>query len=252
MAEWRACVGYEGLYEVSSDGRVRSVRTGLERKLTLNWRGYWKVGLSKGGKQREWFVHRLVAFAFGIPNPDALPQINHIDRDKNNNAVSNLEWVDNVTNNRHSHCAFLAINNPKQQRKLSADDVTEIRRLMTERVPPRVIAERYNIHRATVSKINRNTSRKFDPSAAAHVPVEGRNPYILAPRPAAERDAKIVARMREPGATIEIVAAEFGLRTDRIIAVLKTQAERAREPAAPWEVNSAQSAPNQSGEKNDG
>jgi hypothetical protein len=56
-----------------------------------NSKGYWRVGIQINGKQKHFAIHRLVAKAF-IPNPDNLPQINHIDGNKNNNCVSNLEW----------------------------------------------------------------------------------------------------------------------------------------------------------------
>ena len=101
---WRPVVGYEGLYEVSSYGRVRS----LDRYVKCDYEsyrlhkgkvlspakdryGYLYVVLSCNGKHKTITVHRLVAQAF-IPNPDDLPIINHKDEDKLNNCVENLEW----------------------------------------------------------------------------------------------------------------------------------------------------------------
>lgn len=97
---WRNIEGYEGLYQVSIDGEVKS----LERispqghllkerimKPVLNDMGYLRVGLTKGGKSKSFFVHRLVAQAW-IPNPDNLPIINHKDENPLNNRVENLEW----------------------------------------------------------------------------------------------------------------------------------------------------------------
>lgn len=100
---WRDIKGYEGLYKVSSLGRVRSLdrvvtrnsgkvlRKGKLLKPGKNKDGYFQVILSKAGKQKAARVNRLVALAF-LSNPEDLPQVNHIDEDKSNNRVNNLEW----------------------------------------------------------------------------------------------------------------------------------------------------------------
>ena len=92
MENWRAVVGYEGLYEVSDCGNVRSLNwhnEGITKNLWLKPTRYGYRQVYLKGKMK--LVHRLVAEAF-IPNPDNLPQINHIDENKINNCVSNLEW----------------------------------------------------------------------------------------------------------------------------------------------------------------
>lgn len=93
MEIWKDIKGYEELYQVSDLGRVRSFKSGkwqtLKNRLTP--RGYYLVTLYKDGKATNKWVHKLVAQAF-IPNPDNLPQVNHKDEDKLNNAASNLEW----------------------------------------------------------------------------------------------------------------------------------------------------------------
>lgn len=120
--EWRAVAGYEGLYEVSNLGRVRSldrVRTKPHPRntsMTMTYIkkgrilkrkklpcGYWIVDLWKDKRPRTISVHRLVAIAF-IPNPDNLPEVNHIDENKENPVVTNLEWVTHEGNMRHGTC----------------------------------------------------------------------------------------------------------------------------------------------------
>jgi hypothetical protein len=97
---WKDIAGYEGLYQVSNFGRVKSLnyrKTGKEAILKLRVahkrHNYMDVALTKRGITKRHKVHRLVAVAF-IPNPNNLPHINHIDCDVTNNLVDNLEWCD--------------------------------------------------------------------------------------------------------------------------------------------------------------
>lgn len=99
MAEiWKDIDGYDGRYAISTWGRVKSIHGIL--KPYENHKGYLKIGLQKDGASHKHRVHRLVAQAF-IPNPDNLPEVNHIDGNKQNNSVTNLEWVDGKTNREH-------------------------------------------------------------------------------------------------------------------------------------------------------
>lgn len=92
---WKEIKGYEGLYEVSENGEVRSRprkgSAGGLMKSHKDAKGYLVLGLTKQGRQTTKRIHRLVAEAF-LPNPDNLPEVNHKDEDKTNNCVSNLEW----------------------------------------------------------------------------------------------------------------------------------------------------------------
>lgn len=93
---WLPIEGYTGLYEASSEGRVRSLNYGCTGrtqvlKPIMGKKGYMFVNLYKDGKCKKCTVHRLVAQAF-LDNVENLPQVNHIDECKANNAVSNLEW----------------------------------------------------------------------------------------------------------------------------------------------------------------
>ena len=120
---WKDIEGYEGIYQVSNLGRVRSLDrivpaacalskgnqvVNYLRKgkiLTDYWSGpkscrYKSVALSKDDKPKNFRVHRLVARAF-VQNPNNKPEVNHIDEDKSNNRADNLEWVTRIENERH-------------------------------------------------------------------------------------------------------------------------------------------------------
>lgn len=103
---WKDVVGYEGYYQVSNLGRCRSLDRCINHPISKNGKkmlngrilslckcgsGYLMASFSLDGKRKFEMVHRIVAKAF-LPNPDNLPEINHIDEDKTNNCVDNLEW----------------------------------------------------------------------------------------------------------------------------------------------------------------
>jgi hypothetical protein len=91
---WKDCKGYEGKYQVSSMGRVWSIKRQSVLKGSADKDGYIRVQLTaKNGKTKTEKVHRLVAIAF-LDNPDNLPQVNHKDENKQNNCITNLEWCD--------------------------------------------------------------------------------------------------------------------------------------------------------------
>lgn len=126
---WKPVMGYEGYYECSNLGRVRSVdryvnnrhKNGLQFKRgqilkTASQRGYRILILSKEGKQVCKKVHRLVAESF-IPNPDNLPFVNHKDENKTNNCVDNLEWCTVKYNSNYGTATEKRLNNAKKHSK---------------------------------------------------------------------------------------------------------------------------------------
>lgn len=138
VEEWRPVVGYEGIYEVSDWGNVRSVdktvnclvygkykikrhiKSAVLKKAITTW-GYNQVMLYKDSIGKHKSVHRLVAEAF-IPNPNNLPEINHKDECKTNNTVENLEWCDATYNKnyggRTNKVAKKLLNRPDQSKKV--------------------------------------------------------------------------------------------------------------------------------------
>lgn len=99
---WKDCKGYEGRYQVSNKGRVWSVVSQKYLKPWIMSSGYKQViFMCKNGKRKNELIHRLVALAF-IDNPTGLPQVNHIDENKQNNCVENLEWCTAKYNSNYS------------------------------------------------------------------------------------------------------------------------------------------------------
>lgn len=113
---WKDVVGFEGYYQVSNLGRVRSVDRivkgsfgSLQNKRSvilssaINTAGYYSVALTRNANSKSYRVHRLVAEAF-LPNPNNLPIINHKDENKLNNSVENLEWCTYSYNAKYNGC----------------------------------------------------------------------------------------------------------------------------------------------------
>ena len=107
--KWRDIKGYEGIYEISDTGIVRNLRSDPKNrtypyKILIPGKtvgGYLFVFLSVNGKAKNRMIHRLVAETF-IPNPNGLPEVNHIDGNKENNRVDNLEWCTRRDNLKHA------------------------------------------------------------------------------------------------------------------------------------------------------
>jgi hypothetical protein len=100
---WKIIDGMGGKIEISSKGQVRSNLTKTPRilKAQVDSKGYLRIRVTINGIKKTIHVHRAVAKAF-IPNPDELPQVNHKDGNKDNNATENLEWVTNIENAHHA------------------------------------------------------------------------------------------------------------------------------------------------------
>ncbi|MGG2111786.1 NUMOD4 motif-containing HNH endonuclease [Lysinibacillus pakistanensis] len=172
MEQWKAIVEFEGFYEVSNLGRVRSLdrvtKSGQLRKgkyinsSYINKCGYKEVRLYVDGKQYTKLVHRLIAMAF-IPNPFNLGTVNHIDGVKTNNDISNLEWCTQEDNNTHAWRTGLipsSINNGENNRnaKLTLENIKEIRETYvpySKEFGAKQLAKRFGITSKTVGRIIR-------------------------------------------------------------------------------------------------
>ena len=136
---WKDIKGYEGMYQVSDQGDIKSLRkwSGTcyrkERILSKNRLtkdGYHRVSLAKDGKYKDFSVHRLVAQAF-IPNPENKLTVNHKNGDKLDNRVENLEWATREENMQHAYDNGLKKSikgSSNSNSKLSDDDVRYIRK----------------------------------------------------------------------------------------------------------------------------
>jgi len=166
---WKTIEDFPG-YEVSTLGRVRNKESRRLLKGALHHSGYWQYCLRKEGNTKTIFIHRLVAKAF-IPNPHYKPQVNHIDGNKLNNKVSNLEWVTNQEN--HDHKMAMGLNvSPGGERhgmaKLTEPEVEDIYRLsVCKTMKQKDIAEKYGVSIHTVKAIRykqkwKNLTDKLD------------------------------------------------------------------------------------------
>lgn len=149
---WKDIPGYEGIYEVSSLGRVRN-SSGLVLKRRIQWTGYDSAVLSINGKPKPFMVHRLVCAAFIGPRPDK-HEVNHIDGDRQNNCVENLEYVTRSQNQLHRRVTGTAAFGERNgNSKLKPEDVMEIRRLRKEGVKRITLASRYRVSVYLITKI---------------------------------------------------------------------------------------------------
>jgi len=156
MELWKMVAGYEGLYEVSDRGRVRSVRGNRSRvlKVSRGSNGYLTVGLYRGGEQKTHAVHRLVAAAFIGPRPEGM-QVNHVDAEKPNNAAVNLEYCTPSANRAHSFALGResTAGERSHNAKLTEAKVSEIRRRVRAGEFQRIVARDFGVTQSNVSQI---------------------------------------------------------------------------------------------------
>lgn len=162
-------------YSATSDGKIFSTgrvagRSGKgfstkvnELKQSLNATGYHMVTMYNSTEQRTRYVHRLVAAAY-LPNPDNLPQVNHIDGNKSNNSITNLEWCTIQHNNQHALATGLRVaakGEDNSMAKLSEAEAIEIIHYLLEGLSNIEIASIYELHDRYVSLIRGKKRWKY-------------------------------------------------------------------------------------------
>lgn len=125
MVVWRDIPGYEGLYQVSSLGRIYSFISNKILSPSGTGDGYLKIKLVKNKVTKSYKVHRLVAISF-IPNHDNLPQVNHKNRKRDDNRVDNLEWINNRDNTKYSYDKLYSDRYKNPRVTLNGDEIKYI------------------------------------------------------------------------------------------------------------------------------
>jgi len=152
---WKSIPGFEN-YLISNLGNVYNKKFNRVKKPTKGNGGYWSINLSKNGKSSFCLLHRIVAITF-LPNPENKPQVNHINADKKDNTVNNLEWVTSKENNIHS---VTKGNGTKGTQvwtaKLSEKDVIKIKNRLKQGETLVILAKEFNVCKQTIFKIKTN------------------------------------------------------------------------------------------------
>jgi hypothetical protein len=151
---WKSVVGFEDYYEVSDLGNIRRKKSKRLRRVDYATI-YPSVLLSVKGKHKTLRIHRIVAKAF-LPKKEGRDHINHINGNKQDNRVDNLEWVTQAENNLHSY-RVLGKKSPMQgkippNKKIIESDIPEMDRLNKSGISTEIIGQMYSINGSTIRK----------------------------------------------------------------------------------------------------
>jgi len=170
---WKDIKGYEGAYQISNLGRVKTLRRKIKHprhgeylrpekilRPRINHHGYLRVAFNVNKVTKDFFVHRLIAIAF-IPNPHNYATINHMDGNKLNNDISNLEWCTQPENLSHAHRIGLCDKKGilHHNVKLTEKKVLRIRKLYAEgKLNQYELADKYDVSVPTICNITKNNT----------------------------------------------------------------------------------------------
>ena len=167
--EWRDVPGYEGIYAASNLGRIKRLtsmtraKAGDVLKPYLGNNGYWMIGLRHGKKRKKFTVHRLIMLTF-VSIPFVNAEVNHINGDKLDNRLSNLEWVKHSDNIKHSYVLGRKISSAPGENnawhKLTDKTVIEIRALAEKGVKHSEIARLFNVSQTCILSVVRRKTWK--------------------------------------------------------------------------------------------
>lgn len=142
-------------YTINEMGEIFNTRTTKKLKPYLSDWGYFKVSVSDYPLKKTYLVHRLIALSF-IPNPDNKPEINHIDGNKQNNSIENLEWVTTTENIRHALMFGLMPTGDKHPKvKVTDNEILIIKQMRKDNITYKKISEKFGIsvtHACRVAK----------------------------------------------------------------------------------------------------
>jgi hypothetical protein len=156
MEIWKDIKDYEGLYAISNLGRVKNLKYNRLIFGNIDFAGYRVFGLYKNGVQTKKKLHRLMAITF-LNNPNNYEQINHINGNKDDNRLTNLEWCDHTHNMKHAY--QIGLNSPQfgelsGRSKLKEGDVSNIRNDYENGInSPTLLGLKYNISEAQIRRI---------------------------------------------------------------------------------------------------
>jgi len=153
---WKDIEGFNGIYQISNLGKVKSFKNNQINILKnyINNSGYPEVNLRKNKKKKHLTIHRLIAVYF-IDNPNNLPEVNHLDGDKTNYSISNLEWSTHANNIQHAYDTGLQplpLGEKNSAAKLTEKQVIEIRAIDLS-ISSAKVAKQYNIGKTAIKDI---------------------------------------------------------------------------------------------------